>query len=263
VRLNELGPRQMPALPIERRIAFVDALSATGIAAIEVASFSSEPALAATLLRRIRRAPGVEYAAQASDLRGAECALDGGVDTIRITPPAGGSGADATPWRWRALLADLGAAAGGTRSAIDVTLARAFGDAGSGGACRVPALEQIGSIADLGITRVTLADGARAANPLRVDRLCSGVRQRWPQLRLTLRLNHDRGIGLANALAALNAGVEHFDAALVATSRHAGQGRDRLCTADLHRMLEGMGFATGIDRAALLAVAAGLTAPFG
>ncbi|RYI81282.1 MAG: hydroxymethylglutaryl-CoA lyase, partial [Acetobacteraceae bacterium] len=69
---------------------------------------------------------------------------------------------------------------------------------------------------------------------------------------------HDsRGTGLANTLAAIEAGLTHADTALGGTGGHPariayGEGfTGNTCTEDLATALEAMGFATGLDLAAV------------
>ena len=50
------------------------------------------------------------------------------------------------------------------------------------------------------------------ANPRQVDGLVAAVRARWPMLPLGLHFHDTRGLGLANVLAGLEAGVSRYDA---------------------------------------------------
>ncbi len=91
--VREVGPRDglqnEAPIPVEARIDLIDALSATGLRAIEVGSFvraDAIPAMAGTdrVLAGITRAPGVRYRALVPNLRGAEAALDAGADELEV-----------------------------------------------------------------------------------------------------------------------------------------------------------------------------------
>jgi hydroxymethylglutaryl-CoA lyase len=67
-------------------------------------------------------------------------------------------------------------------------------------------------------------------------------------------------MGLANVLAALEAGAERFDASLggLGGCPYAPGASGNVCTEDLVHMLEALGYVTGIDLARLLACARSL-----
>ena len=82
------------------------------------------------------------------------------------------------------------------------------------------------------------------------------MRERYPSLRITLHLHDTRGMGIANAYAGLEMGVDSFDAAVAGLggcpfAAHAGAAGN-VCTEDLVFMCEEMGIATGIDLGALI-----------
>jgi hydroxymethylglutaryl-CoA lyase len=117
----------------------------------------------------------------------------------------------------------------------------------------------------MGINRVSLCDTTGIANPAQVERLFSETRSRWPGLELTAHFHNTRGMGLANALAALEAGIDRFDASLggLGGCPFAPGATGNVCTEDLVHMLENMGYATGVDLDALLPIAADLPCMIG
>jgi len=104
---------------------------------------------------------------------------------------------------------------------------------------------------------VTLCDTTGMAYPSQVAGLCRDFRARFPQAMLTLHVHNTRGMGLANALAALHAGVDRFDASLggLGGCPYAPGATGNVCTEDLVHMLVLEGHATGIDLPELLACA--------
>jgi hydroxymethylglutaryl-CoA lyase len=85
------------------------------------------------------------------------------------------------------------------------------------------------------------------------------MRQRFPQLRLALHLHDTRGMGIANAYAGLQSGVDIFDASVAGLggcpfAAHKGAAGN-VCTEDLVFMCEEMGIETGVSLDALIAAA--------
>src|SRR5690242_11965075 len=94
VRIYEVGPRdglqnEATPVPTADKIAMIDALSATGLEAIEVTSFVSPkwiPQLgdAPAVARGIARRPGTRYSALVPNRKGLETALEAGIDEIAV-----------------------------------------------------------------------------------------------------------------------------------------------------------------------------------
>ena len=121
-------------------------------------------------------------------------------------------------------------------------------------------LELISQLIALGIQGVTLCDTTGMANPAQVKSLCEVVLRRWPETPFTLHFHNTRGMGLANALGAWQAGIARFDASLggMGGCPFAPGATGNVCTEDLVHMFESMGVDTGVDLDALLAVASTL-----
>lgn len=250
------------------KIALIDRLSRCGVAKIEVTSFSSPKAIpmladAEGVMRGIERVAGVEYAALVPNLRGCERALSCNVDEINLVMSASES-------HNRANLAmscddSLGqfariVAVARGHAAINASLSTAFGCPFEGVVPPSRVLDLVARFVDLGITRVSLCDTTGMANPTQVEELFTSVLRAWPSLQVTAHFHNTRGMGLANALAALRVGVRHFDASLggLGGCPFAPGATGNVCTEDLVHMFDSMGWNTGVDLAALLEVAADL-----
>jgi hydroxymethylglutaryl-CoA lyase len=260
-------------VPTEVKIALVDRLSRTGLAKIEVTSFVSPKAIPAladaeAVMRGIARAPGVEYTALVPNVRGCERALACGVDEINLVMSASESHNRANlrmaQSQSLAQFADIAAIARG-RAAINVSLSTAFGCPFDGAIPDAQVLDLVARIAALGITRISLCDTTGMANPAQVERLCAAVAAAQPGVTLTAHFHDTRGMGLANVLAALEAGVEHFDASLggLGGCPFAPGASGNACTEDMVHMLDAMGYDTGVDLDALLAIARDIPAIVG
>ena len=125
------------------------------------------------------------------------------------------------------------------------------------------------SIADtyreLGMHGITLADTTGMANPRQVARLVARVLERVPAEALTLHFHNTRGLGLANVLAAYDAGARRFDAALggLGGCPFAPGASGNICTEDLVNLCDEMGIPTGIDLPTLIELSRALPALVG
>jgi hydroxymethylglutaryl-CoA lyase len=106
------------------------------------------------------------------------------------------------------------------------------------------------------ITQVKLLDTMGWANPQQIHRTIDRIRSTWPDLTVALHLHDTRGLGLANADAALREGVRHFDAAVAGLGGcpfAAVKGAPgNITTEDFVFMCEEMGIDTGVDLDRLL-----------
>ncbi|MBP6225995.1 MAG: hydroxymethylglutaryl-CoA lyase [Rhizobacter sp.] len=255
-------------VPTERKVALINALGRTGLSKIEVTSFSSPKAIPALadaeeVMRRIDRIPGVEYAALVPNVRGAQRALACEVDELNLVMSASASHNQAnlrmSMEQSLAQFADIVAAVDG-QARINASLSTAFGCPFDGEVPTARVLELVQRFVDLGITRVALCDTTGMANPAQVRRLFSAVIERWPAVTFTAHFHDTRAMGLANALAALEAGVRHFDASLggLGGCPYAPGASGNVCTEDMVHMFEAMGCDTGVDLEALLTLARSL-----
>lgn len=261
-------------LPTQEKIALIDALSQTGVAKIEVTSFVSPKAVpnladAREVARAIRRRPGVTYVALVPNLRGAQEALDAGMDELNLVMSASETHNLAnmrmTPAQSLDGFRAIAAAAGGTSVTLNGSIATAFGCPFEGVQSEEKVLALAQAYLETGLHSITLADTTGMANPRQVAGLVSAFRTRFAGVPLTLHFHNTRGMGLANALAALEAGADRFDASLggIGGCPFAPGATGNIATEDLVHMFDEMGVETGVDLAALLALARGLPALLG
>jgi hydroxymethylglutaryl-CoA lyase len=260
-------------IPTAEKIAYIDRLSRTGLAKIEVTAFISPAAVpsladAEAVLRGMARVPGVEYTALVPNLRGCERALAERLDEINFVMSASESH-NRTNLRMTCAesLAQLQAIVERVQGelAISASVSTAFGCPFDGDVPQSRVLEIVDRLVAMGIDRISLCDTTGVANPAQVEQLFRAVTSSWPRVQLTAHFHNTRGMGLANALAALQAGVERFDASLggLGGCPFAPGATGNVCTEDLVHMFQAMGYETGVDLPALLAVAADLPALVG
>ena len=247
------------------KIALVDELSKCGYAKIEVTSFTSPKAIpmlrdAEEVMGRIRRAPGVEYAVLVPNLRGAERALESRADELNLVMSVSETHNLANLRMPRdksfAALADVIAFDQG-RTPINVSLSCAFGCPMEGGVAQDVVLHWAERFDSLGVRGLTICDTTGMAHPAQVSRMAEALQRRFPKLQLTMHFHNTRGMGLANVLAAVQAGIERFDGSLggLGGCPYAPGASGNVCSEDTIHMLDAMGYDTGINIAKLLVVA--------
>ncbi len=253
-------------VPTEDKIALVHALSAAGLRKIEVTSFTSPNAIPAlrdaeVVMRNIERHPGVTYTALVPNARGAERAIESRVDELNLVMSVSGTHNLAnlrmTSMQSFAALSQVVAMAQGAGVPVNVSLSCVFGCPMEGDVALSTVCDWVRRFADLGVRRITLCDTTGMAYPTQVAQVSAAALARWPDAAFTLHFHNTRGMGLANVLAAIDAGASRFDASLggLGGCPYAPGASGNVSTEDLVHTLELMGYDTGIDLPALLAAA--------
>ncbi len=280
IHLQEVGTRDgLQAEPVfvetAQKVALVDALSQAGLSKIEVTAFVSPKAIPALrdaeqVLREIQRVPGVVYSALVPNVRGAERAVESGADELNLVMSASESHNLSNLRMTRAqsfsALSDVARAVQGSGVAINVSLSCAFGCPMEGDVPVQEVMDWCSRYVDaLGARGVTLCDTTGMAYPTQVAALTQAFRARWPGTELTLHFHNTRGMGLANVLAAIDAGADRFDASLggIGGCPYAPGASGNVCTEEIAHALGLMGYDTGVDLTRLMEAAARLPALVG
>ncbi len=251
------------------KISMIDALSQCGFAKIEVTSFTSPKAIPAlrdaeAVMQGITRQPGVEYTVLVPNVRGAERALGCGIDeanlVMSVSEPHNRSNLRMAREDSFAQLKEVVSVIGQGPVAVNVSLSTVFGCPMQGDVPAAEVLDWVARFADLGVRGVTLCDTTGMAYPSQVQTLSAQVLKRFPELQVTLHFHNTRGMALANTLAALEAGIDRFDASLggLGGCPYAPGASGNVCTEDLVHMLDLMGYDTGVDLDLILAASARL-----
>jgi hydroxymethylglutaryl-CoA lyase len=256
------------------KVALIDRLSACGFAKIEVTSFTSPRAIPAlrdaeAVMHRIERRAGVVYTVLVPNVRGAERALSCDVDEVNLVMSVSESHNRANLRMSReesfAQLRDVIEVVSRTRVAINVSLSTAFGCPMEGDVAEDEVLSWVARFATLGVHGVTLCDTTGMAYPNQVRQLAQRTRDEFAGLEATLHFHNTRGMALANTLAALDAGIDRFDASLggLGGCPYAPGATGNVCTEELVHMLELNDYDTGVDLSQVLQAAAHLPALIG
>ena len=145
----------------------------------------------------------------------------------------------------------------GTRLRVNGTIATAFGCPFEGDQPVHRVLWAAERYLEMGMHSITLADTSGMAHPRQVAQLCAAFGAAFPNVELTLHFHDTRGMGLANSLAGLLAGVTRFDASLggLGGCPYAPGASGNICTEDLVHMCDSMGVRSGVDLDQLIVLA--------
>jgi len=283
IRIHEVGLRdglqmEREIVPTETKLAWLRRLMASGVGTIQVGSFvhpvkvpqmADTDSLFAGLGAAGARPPGLTLSALVLNEKGLERALASGVDLICAgvsaseTHSVKNTGMGTGEATERIIAIARRAAAEGR--VVQLSVQSAFGCGYEG---RVPPERVLGIVArylEAGMTNISLADTAGHATPAHVEALFGAVRSLDGTLELACHFHNTYGMGLANAWAALRAGVTSFESSVAGLggcpfTKIAG---GNVCTEDLVHMFRAMGMCREIDLAGLVALAADIAKFFG
>lgn len=255
--------------------ALIERFAALGFARIEATSYSNPKVVpqfadASELLKDLPRRAGVHYKATCANPRAVERAIADreagfGVTEISLLVSASESHTQKNLKRSRAEqwdnVAAMAAAAQGKFRIIG-TVSVAFGCPFEGRVDPAVVAADVARFAEMGVSHVALGDTTGMATPRSVRDLFGRLARELPKLVPIAHFHDTRGTGLANCVAAYEAGVRYFDASFGGVGGHpakvkyGGGYTGNVCTEDLVDLFEAMGIATGIDLAALIETAA-------
>ncbi|WHY71478.1 hydroxymethylglutaryl-CoA lyase [Fictibacillus enclensis] len=138
---------------------------------------------------------------------------------------------------------------------LNVTVATSFGCPFEGQVPQSRIMSIIDTLTESNIKRITLADTTGMANPKQVYDLTKAVKDEWRTMEFGCHFHNTRGMGLANILAAMEAGITIYDSSIggLGGCPFAPGATGNVCTEDVVHMLEEMGVHTAIDLDQLLA----------
>jgi len=275
IEISEVGPRDglqsiSPIMPTEAKKAWIAAEAAAGVKEIEVGSFVPAkilPQLADTaeIVAFARTIPGLTVAVLVPNLRGAEAAVAAGAHKITIPLSVSETHSLRNVRRTHAQMLEETAAIAAlikaqppeNRPKFEGGLSTAFGCTLEGVVPEAKVLEIAEALMKAGCDEVGLSDTTGYANPAQLRRMIRNVRKVVGEHACSgVHLHNTRGLGLANALAALEEGITTLDASLggIGGCPFAPGASGNIVTEDLVFMLAAMGYDTGIDLEKLLAV---------
>jgi hydroxymethylglutaryl-CoA lyase len=270
VKIREVGPRdgfqnEPEVIATADKVALIEALARAGLRRIELTSFVRPDVIpqladAAEVLEAVRLPAGVSGSVLIPNERGLERALEHRARFQEINGFLSASETHNAKNVGRTIAESLAglertfarARAEGLR--CEGVISTSFGCPYEG---RVPVervLEIARRLADAGAEEIGFGDTTGMANPVQVRAFFAVARDALPGLELTAHFHNTRGQGLANVLAALEAGVESFESSFgeLGGCPVPPGATGNIATEDLVSMLHEMGIATGIELAALI-----------
>ena len=247
------------------KCAWIDAAYDAGVREMEVGSMVPARLLlqladTEAVLAHACSKPGLLASVLVPNLKGAERALAAGAQSMVVPLSASHAHSLAnlrkTPDDVVAEVARIRAVrdAAGSRTLIEGGVGTAFGCTLQGDVAESEVLRLMQALLDAGADHVSLADTVGYADPDSVRRLFEKARRLVGDRLRTAHFHDTRGMGLANAYAAWQTGITHFDACLggIGGCPHAPGASGNVTTEDLAYMLQRMGVDTGLDVPALL-----------
>jgi len=261
IHICEVGPRDglqnaKHLMPTEAKKAWIRALADAGLREIEVGSFVPPkliPAMADTceIVQAAVKIKGLKVVALAPNLKGFQRAIEAGAH--KVTFPVSASRAHSlanvrmTP---EEMVEEVRKCARHPHPgvAIEGAVSTAFGCTMQGVVPDDDVVRIAAALAEF-CDGVALADTVGYANPAQVKRLFGRVKEKIGEKLEGAHFHNTRGLGLANALAAYEEGVRHFDSSMggLGGCPFAPGASGNVITEDLVFMFEAMGLSTGID----------------
>ena len=274
VLVHEVGPRDglqsiQTIFPTQAKMDWIKREAAAGVPQIQVGSFvppKNLPQMAdsAEVVRQSLEIPGLTVSALVPNLRGAENGFAAGAHQIGVVLSVSEAHNMSNVRRSVAESLDGFSEIVAHRDADDAYkdivlsggLATAFG-------CTIDGKVEVSAVMRVaeeflkrGADRISVADTVGYANPKQVRDLFDELyRTVGDDVPVGAHFHDTRGLGLANAFAAVEAGVRELDSCLggLGGCPYAPGASGNIVTEDLVFMLEGMGLRTGIDLDGLLA----------
>ena len=279
VTIYEVGPRdglqsESRMVPTADKIAFIDALSATGLRFIEISSFVNpkwipQLADAAEVSRGIRRRPGIVYSALVPNRKGLDTALEAGMTEIAVFLSASEThnkkNVNKTIAETLKAFEDTVPPALAAGARVRAYVSTVYGCPYEGDVDPRRAVELTRTLRDMGVYQVSLGDTIGVANPAQVEKVLELMLAEVSPAEIAMHFHDTRGAALANCMVGLTMGVTTIDAATggLGGCPYAPGASGNLATEDIVAALHAMGVETGIDLDLLIEAAQRIAAFIG
>jgi hydroxymethylglutaryl-CoA lyase len=279
IRVVEVGPRdglqnEKVRVPVRARVDAIERLVAAGLKDVEIGSFVHPkwvPQMAGTaeVAKTLRRREGVRYWALVPNQHGLELALEAGITHMAVFLSSSEThnrkninrSIDESLQIVGEVLQSAHAAGAVTRGYISTV----FGCPYEGDVSFERVLEIGGALLEAGVSQISLGDTTGMGAPLQVREGCRRAVERFGAEAVALHLHDTRGLGLVNALQALEVGVTCFDSSIggMGGCPYAPGAAGNLGTEDLLYLLQNLGYQTGVELAQVVAVSRDLELEYG
>jgi len=269
LEIREVGPRDglqnEETIPVDQRVALIDALSGTGLRAIEAASFVHPKAIppmagSGEVMAAIDRHPDVRYRVLVPNERGAHDALAAGADEIEvvmsISETHNRKNIKMSPEDSVDQIVALTELAHSEGTPVEAILSTAFGCAYEGDVDPARVAHFTRRVIDeAGVEGVSFGDTSGMASPRVVNELLDALEAADVDVsEIGLHFHDTRNLGLANILTGVERGVRKFDASIAGLGGcpYSPGATGNVATEDVVHMLEDLGYDTGVDLESLM-----------
>jgi hydroxymethylglutaryl-CoA lyase len=275
IRIHEVGLRdglqiEKQSVPLDKKIAWIEGLLAAGIDIIQLGSFVNPervPQMADTdklfahFNQNGKKPEGVVFSGLVLNEKGLERGAACGVDLFCMGVSASDTHSRKNTGKGTAeavgqiiAMAQTALKAG---KRVQASIQSAFGCGFEGPIPRERVLAIVDQYLAAGIRNISLADTAGHAYPPQVESLYAEILKRDGAVELACHFHNTYGLGLANCYAAMNAGVNYFEAALggLGGCPFTKVAAGNVCTEDLVHSLQRQGLVAEIDLGKLLTTA--------
>lgn len=279
VKVVEVGPRdglQNEKRPVDvaTRVALIERLVAAGVTHIEAASFVSpkwvpQMAGSAELMAALPRPTGVHYSALTPNLQGLEAALAAGCEEVAVF------GAASESFSRRNINCSIAESLERFRSVAEAALAAGVRVRGyvscvlgcpyEGAVAPAQVARVAVQLREMGCHEISLGDTIGRGTPDAARRMLGACLQHIPASALAGHYHDTYGMAIANIAASLEMGLRTFDSSVsgLGGCPYAAGASGNVATEDVVYLLNGMGYATGIDLPRLAEAGAFISAALG
>lgn len=270
VQIVEVGPRDgfqnvKEYIPVEQKLKVIEDLIASGVKHIQLTSFVSPKAIPQLKDAKevteilLKKYPDFDFIALVPNLYGAKAAYELGLRKVSYVVSLSASHNKANINRTHEeSLAELKKIMETYKDLhVCVDLATTFGCPFEGKFSTGTVIEFIDKLAAMGVKEINLCDTIGVANPRQVREIAAAVKKEFPGIELQAHIHDTRNMGIANTLAAIEAGITKVQSTLggLGGCPFAPGASGNTATEDLVYMLNNMGYETGIDADKLIEAA--------
>lgn len=263
ITLCEVGPRdglqnEAKLLTAEEKTELIEQMIGAGFKVIEVGSFVSPkavPQMANTdeVFLALGQREGVQLRALIANERGVDRAVACGCSKVKLNVSASKAhnlaNLNRTPQESVAGFKACVEKAAANGIEVSGSISMAFGSPWD----REIPLEDVKDIVRaylaVGVTEISLSDASGMAYPSQVYEMCTQMKREFPEVTWWLHFHNTRGLGVANILAGLQAGVTRFDTSFagVGGCPFVPGAAGNVSTEDVVHMCDEMNIENGID----------------
>lgn len=263
VKIVEVGPRdglqnEIQLIDIDTKVGLIERLAAAGVCHMETAAFVSpkwvpQMAGSAEVMQRVPHMPSVHYCALVPNLQGLEAAMAVGCDEVAVF------GAASESFSQRNINCSIRESLERFRSVVEVAnengvRVRGYVSCVLGCPYEGPvAPDKVAEVAyllrEMGCHEISLGDTIGQGTPASTARMLEACMRRVPVSQLAGHFHDTYGMAIANVAASVAMGIRTFDSSVsgLGGCPYAAGASGNVATEDVVYLLEGMGYATGVN----------------